>query len=551
MIPKIDPTSTLSWKRLKAHFEDVKALQMRDLFEEDSSRFERFSVQRENLLLDFSKNRVTEETMALLRSLAQECEVEEGIKAMFVGAAINETEHRAVLHSALRNRSASPVYVDGEDVMPAVQEVLAQMQAFAHRVICGEHKGFTGRPIETVVNIGIGGSDLGPYMVVEALKHYANRLDVRFVSNVDATHLVEQCKGLDPETTLFIIASKTFATQETMTNARSARAWLIAHLGDEDCISKQMVALSTNRSAVEDFGIDLAHMFPFWDWVGGRYSLWSAIGLSIMLAVGPDHFEALLEGAYEEDERVQEEGVESVSGILAMLSVWYGNFFGVETHAVLPYDQYLHRFPAFLQQADMESNGKAIDRNGKRTTHETGSIIWGEPGTNGQHAFYQLIHQGTKLIPCDFIAFAQSLNPTGDHHHKLMANCFAQGMALMQGKDEVTVRKELVASGMDSVQIDALLPYKVFKGNIPTTTLLFDRLTPRSLGQLIAIYEHKILIEGLLLNVYSFDQWGVELGKELAKPVLKNILDRTEVDDLDASTRGLIMAMQNFTNRSS
>jgi len=551
MIPKIDPTSTSSWKLLQTHYKNVQAIHMSHLFEEDPNRFQRFSVQQGHILLDYSKNRVTEETMSLLRSLAEECKVAEGIKAMFAGEPINETENRAVLHTALRNRLGAPVYAGETNVMPAVQDVLTQMKQFSNRVISGEHKGFTGRSVETVVNIGIGGSDLGPHMVVEALRHYANRLDVRFVSNVDATHLVEQCKGLDPETTLFIVASKTFTTQETMTNAHSARAWLVEHLGDEDCISKHMVALSTNRTAVEIFGIDPANMFTFWDWVGGRYSLWSAIGLSIMLAVGPAHFEALLEGAFEEDQRVKADGVESMSGILALLSVWYGNFFGVDTHAVLPYDQYLHRFPAFLQQADMESNGKSVDRNGKRTAYETGSIIWGEPGTNGQHAFYQLIHQGTKLIPCDFVAFSQSLNPVGDHHEKLLANCFAQGMALMQGKDEYTVRKELEAAGKEGAQIKALLPYKIFEGNKPSTTLLIDRLTPHSLGRLIAIYEHKILIEGLLLNVYSFDQWGVELGKDLAKPVLENIQGDSGSDALDSSTMGLIQAMLNFNERTS
>lgn len=545
MLPRIDPSKTDSWKKLLDHFKSISSVPMRKLFEEDAERVDRFSRVGKDYVLDFSKHRITKETLTLLKALAEECQVEEGVKAMFEGQSINETEGRAVLHTALRDGSQSPLVVDGQDIRPLIAGVKARMRSFSEDVIGGKLKGSTGRAFDAVVNIGIGGSDLGPAMVVEALGHYRNHLDVRFVSNVDATNLVESLHGLDPETTLIIVASKTFTTQETMTNAISAKQWLVDAMG-AGCVADHMIALSTNLQAVEEFGIRGDRMFEFWDWVGGRYSLWSAIGMSIMLAIGPDAFDELLSGAYEMDCEVKEHGVDSSSGILALLSVWYGSFFGAESHAILPYDHYLRRFPAFLQQGDMESNGKSVDRSGARVTYPTGTIVWGEPGTNGQHAFYQLIHQGTHLIPCDLIAFAESLNPIGDHHEKLLANCFAQGMALMNGKTEEEVRTEMSASGGSEEEIARVLPFRVFEGNIPSTTLLMKRLTPFSLGQLIAIYEHKILIEGLLLNVFSFDQWGVELGKQLAKPILAVLKGSDDSDELDPSTKSLIERLEDF-----
>lgn len=550
MLPKIDPTTTSAWRQLETHFKAVSGLQMKTMFEQDPQRAQRLSQRLGDILFDFSKNRVTDETLDLLEKLGNECQVPEGIEAMFSGEAINETEGRAVLHTALRDRSEAPVLVDGQDVKPEVLRVLKQMRMFSESIIEGQHLGYTGKKIQSVVNIGIGGSDLGPYMAVEAMGHYRNHLDVRFVSNVDATHFVEQVKGLDPESTLFIIASKTFTTQETMTNAHTARQWLLDSMKDESCIANHVVAVSTNRDEVVKFGIDPANMFEFWDWVGGRYSLWSAIGLSIMLAVGPDHFDALLEGGYDMDLHLRKEGVKSIPARMALLSIWYSNFFGASSHAILPYDQYLHRFPAFLQQGDMESNGKSIDRNGRPVSYDTGTIIWGEPGTNGQHAFYQLIHQGTRFIPCDFIGFARSLNDLGDHHEKLMANCFAQTMALMAGKTAEEAREELRSSGLNHEELERLVPFKVFEGNRPTSTLLFDQLTPFSLGQLIAIYEHKILVEGLVLNVFSFDQSGVELGKQLAKPILTALQkDITEAGGVDPSTSALIWHWHNLRSK--
>ncbi|MEQ9186666.1 MAG: glucose-6-phosphate isomerase [Cryomorphaceae bacterium] len=546
MIPKIDPTKTAAWQALKAHFDDVCEVHMNDLFQSDPNRFERFSMVERNVFMDFSKHRITEDTLDLLQALATECHVKEGIQAMFNGELLNETEGRAVLHTALRNTTDRPVYLKSVDVMTDVRRVKAKMRAFSERVIAGDHRGFTGKTIASIVNIGIGGSDLGPCMVVEALKHYGNHLDVRFASNVDANHIVEVCKDLDPETTLFVIASKTFTTQETMTNAHSARAWLVDSIGSEDCVKNHVVAVSTNQEAAVDFGIDPENLFEFWDWVGGRFSLWGAVGLSIMLAIGPDRFEQLLEGAELVDQQVKDKGTLSMPGILALLSLWYGNFFHAETHAILPYDQYLHRLPAFLQQADMESNGKSVDRNGNKIAYQTGAVIWGEPGTNGQHAFYQLIHQGTALIPSDFIAFAVPLHRLSDHHDKLLANCFAQSMAMMQGKSAEAVKSEMRKEGSTEEEMNRLHPYRTFEGNIPSTTLLIEKLTPRSLGQLIAIYEHKILIEGLILNVYSFDQWGVELGKQLAKPILSEIAGSEDSTSMDQSTKGLLRILRNF-----
>jgi len=521
-----DPTKTAAWKALRAHHDEVAGLHMRDLFAAEPDRAKRFSSTLGDLLFDYSKNRVTDQTLSLLFALAEQCGVRDWTARMFAGDIINETEGRAVLHTALRNRGASPVVVDGVDVMPAVRRVLDKMRDFTTAVREGRWVGFTGRSITDVVNIGIGGSDLGPVMVTEALRPYWQEgLEAHFVSNVDATHVSEVLRRVDPETTLFIVASKTFTTQETLANARSARTWLVDRLGSEDAVRKHFVALSTNREAVIEFGIEPGNMFEFWDWVGGRYSLWSAIGLSIATVIGMDRFEELLAGAYEADQHFRTAPfTENIPVIMAVLGVWYENFFGACSHAVLPYDQYLHRFPAYLQQADMESNGKRVSRDGAVIVdYETGPIVWGEPGTNGQHAFYQLLHQGTHLVPCDFIVPANSHNPIGDHQDILVANCIAQSEALMRGKTSEEARAELGASGLSEREVAALVPHKTFPGNRPSNTFMMDRVTPFALGRLIALYEHKIFVQGIIWNIYSFDQWGVELGKQLAKVILPEL----------------------------
>ncbi|GHE40437.1 glucose-6-phosphate isomerase [Sphingobacterium griseoflavum] len=547
MFPNIDFTTTQAYKYLADHYITVNEKSLKELFSEDAQRFKKFSIQLEDMLFDFSKNRITDETFALLMQLANECKLKEAITAMFAGEKINVTEGRPVLHTALRNQSNDPVLVDGEDVMPKVRAVLDHMKAFTHRIISGEWKGFTGKAITDVVNIGIGGSDLGPVMVTEALKAYKTRLNLHFVSNVDGTHIAETLKGLDPETTLFLIASKTFTTQETMANAQSAKNWFLGAGAMEADVAKHFVALSTNAEGVSAFGIDTQNMFEFWDWVGGRYSLWSAIGLSISLGIGYDNFEALLQGADSADKHFRDTELErNIPVVMALLGVWYNNFFDAESHAILPYDQYLHRFAAYFQQGDMESNGKYIDRNGNRVDYQTGPIIWGEPGTNGQHAFYQLIHQGTKLIPCDFIAPAVSLNPLGDHHQLLLSNFFAQTEALMNGKSEEEVVAELKKSGKSEQEIDVIKNFKVFEGNRPTNSFLLKKITPYTLGTLIALYEHKIFVQGVIWNIYSFDQWGVELGKQLANKILPELVSEEQVDTHDSSTNGLINQYKNW-----
>ena len=536
------PVNTKSWKLLQEHFQQSHKLPIKEYFEKDKGRFEAFSLKHEDILLDFSKNKISVETLKLLFELANEMDLKGQIGAFFSGLPINFTENRSVLHTALRNFSDKPVLVEGKDVMPDIKAVLAQMKTFSNKVHNGEWKGYTGKKIQSIVNIGIGGSDLGPVMVTEALKPYqVEGISTHFVSNVDASHIAEALKLVDPETTLFLIASKTFTTQETMTNAFTARDWFLKHGGKEGDIAKHFVALSTNKTAVEEFGIDAANMFQFWDWVGGRYSLWSAIGLSIALSIGYDNFEALLKGAHAMDKHFQEADFsENMPVILALIGIWYNNFFGAETEAILPYDQYLHRFAAYFQQGNMESNGKSIDRNGEAVSYQTGPIVWGEPGTNGQHAFYQLIHQGTKLIPCDFIAPSQSHNPIGDHHEKLLANFFAQTEALMMGKTAEVARKELEEKGMDQHAIDQLVPFKVFEGDKPTNSILVKKITPYTLGSLIAMYEHKIFVQGTIWNVNSFDQWGVELGKQLANLILPELNHDNPVIGHDGSTNGLI-----------
>lgn len=548
MLKNINPTQTQAWKALTAHFESAQDMDLKALFEQDSERFAKYSVRfGQDILVDYSKNLVNAETMQHLFALAKETELQSAIAAMFKGEAINQTEDRAVLHTALRNRSNSPVLVNGEDVMPAVNAVLAKMKAFSERVIGGDWKGFTGKAITDVVNIGIGGSDLGPYMVTEALVPYKNHLTMHFVSNVDGTHMAETLKKVDPETTLFLVASKTFTTQETMTNAHTARDWFLKVAGDEAHVAKHFAALSTNGKAVAEFGIDTDNMFEFWDWVGGRYSLWSAIGLSIILSIGYDNFVELLTGAHEMDLHFVNTPFESnIPVILALIGIWYNNFHGAESEAILPYDQYLHRFAAYFQQGNMESNGKYVDRDGNPVTYQTGPIIWGEPGTNGQHAFYQLIHQGTKLIPCDFIAPAVSHNLVGDHHQKLMSNFFAQTEALAFGKSAQAVQAELEKAGKSAAEIAALVPFKVFEGNRPTNSILVKQITPRTLGNLIAMYEHKIFVQGVIWNIFSFDQWGVELGKQLANQILPELADNADVNSHDSSTNGLINAFKAF-----
>jgi len=551
MLPKINPTTTAAWKKLTAHHETVNRLQMRDLFAEDPRRFERFSIRFNDLLVDFSKNRITAETLGLLIELAGECGLPEAIAQMFAGGRINETENRAVLHVALRNRANTPIHADGVDVMPEVNAVLSRMRDFSRRVNSGKWKGFTGKRITDIVNIGIGGSDLGPVMATECLRPYANpKLRVHFVSNVDGTHIAETLKGLNPEKTLFMIASKTFTTQETMTNAFTARDWFLAQAQDAAHVAKHFVAISTNRAQVEAFGIHPDNMFVFWDWVGGRYSLWSAIGLSIACAIGFERFEELLAGAHDMDRHFREAPFErNLPVILALIGIWYTNFFGAETEVILPYDQYMHRFPAYFQQGNMESNGKSADRSGQPVACATGPIVWGEPGTNGQHAFYQLIHQGTRLVPADFLAPAISHNPLGEHHPILLSNFFAQTEALMNGKSAEQAAAELRKEGKSEEEIQRLLPHKVFDGNRPTNSILFRSLTPRVLGSLVALYEHKIFVQGVIWNIFSFDQWGVELGKQLAGRILPELRDGAPVTGHDASTNGLINAYKEMRQR--
>lgn len=542
MFPKVNPANTKAWEALENHYEDISKDPIVEMFEQDSDRFNKFSILWKDILLDYSKNIYSDKTQQLLIQLAEECKLKDAIEAMFTGEKINETEDRAVLHTALRSNSNEPLMVDGADVRPLVQKELQKMEAFANKLHAGELEGFDGKPIKNIVNIGIGGSDLGPYMVTEALKPYQKEnIELFFVSNVDGSHLHQVLQKVDPAETLFIIASKTFTTQETMTNAHSAKDWFLEAAKSEEAIAKHFIALSTNQKAVEAFGIDAANMFEFWDWVGGRYSLWSSIGMSIACAIGFDNFRALLDGAEAMDIHFsQAEFKDNMPVILAMLGVWYNNFFGAESHAILPYDQYMHRFASYLQQGDMESNGKFIDRTGEPIAIQTGPIIWGEPGTNGQHAFYQLIHQGTKLIPSDFIAPAQSQNPIGDHHEKLLANFFAQTEALMKGKMEDQVIDELLKQGKEEEEIDAILPFKIFEGNQPTNSILVKKLTPFNLGAMIAMYEHKIFVQGVIWNVFSFDQWGVELGKQLAGNILPELQGDEKVTTHDGSTNSLI-----------
>ena len=538
----INPTQTAAWQALQKHFDEMKDVTIADLFAKDGDRFSKFSATfGDQMLVDYSKNRITEETLAKLQDLAKECDLAGAIKSMFSGEKINRTENRAVLHVALRNRSNTPILVDGKDVMPEVNAVLEKMKTFSEAIISGEWKGYTGKAITDVVNIGIGGSDLGPYMVTEALRPYKNHLNMHFVSNVDGTHIAEVLKKVNPETTLFLVASKTFTTQETMTNAHSARDWFLKAAGDEKHVAKHFAALSTNAKAVGEFGIDTANMFEFWDWVGGRYSLWSAIGLSIVLSIGFDNFVELLSGAHAMDKHFSTTPAEkNLPVLLALIGIWYNNFFGAETEAILPYDQYMHRFAAYFQQGNMESNGKYVDRNGNVVDYQTGPIIWGEPGTNGQHAFYQLIHQGTKMVPCDFIAPAITHNPLSDHHQKLLSNFFAQTEALAFGKSREVVEQEYRDQGKDPATLDYVVPFKVFEGNRPTNSILLREITPFSLGALIALYEHKIFTQGAILSIFTFDQWGVELGKQLANRILPELKDDKEISSHDSSTNGLI-----------
>jgi glucose-6-phosphate isomerase len=543
MLERINPTTTQAWFVLKKHFEEeMNRKQMKDLFAADPNRFETYSIKQDGVLFDYSKNIISEKTLQLLFQLAKECGLDKAIEAQFSGKAINETENRAVLHTALRNFSGQPVVIDGKDVMPGIQKVLQQMKTFCNKIHQGEHKGYTGKKITTIVNIGIGGSDLGPVMVTEALKPYwVNGIQTYFVSNVDGTHIAETLKKVNAEETLFLIASKTFTTQETMTNAHTARSWFLEHAKEETHIATHFIALSTNEKLVNTFGIDSQNMFEFWDWVGGRYSLWSAIGMSIALTIGYNNFEALLKGAYEADVHFKTTPFEkNMPVIMALLGIWYTNFFGAQSEAILPYDQYLHRFAAYFQQGNMESNGKYVDRNGTTVNYATGPVIWGEPGTNGQHAFYQLIHQGTLVIPCDFIAPAKSHNPIGDHHDKLLSNYFAQTEALLNGKSEKIVKEELKTAGKSEAEIESLAPFKVFAGNKPTNSFLIEKITPHTLGFLIALYEQKIFTQGVIWNIYSFDQWGVELGKQLANQILPELNHNEPVTGHDSSTNGLI-----------
>ena len=534
MFPNISPVQTASWKKLLQHQQYMKGIQMKNLFRNDAHRFDHFSLDLNDILFDYSKNLINAETFSMLMELARESGLADAIQAMFSGEKINRTEDRSVLHIALRNLSGSPVYSDGKDVMPDVLDVLAHMKSFSEKIHSGEWKGYSGKPIRNIVNIGIGGSDLGPVMVTGALQSYwIQGMQAYFVSNVDATQLVETLKKINPEETLFLIASKTFTTQETMTNAYSAREWLLSFAGDESHIAKHFVALSTNEKEVVKFGIDRSNMFVFWDWVGGRYSLWSAIGLSIVLMVGFPRFEELLYGAHSADQHFKTTDFEkNIPVVMALIGIWYLNFFGSQTEAILPYDQYMSRFAAYFQQGNMESNGKSVDRNGSPVTYSTGPVVWGEPGTNGQHAFYQLIHQGTVLIPCDFIAPIISHNPLGDHHEKLLSNFFAQTEALMNGRSP----EELIEAKVKP----ELIPFKFFSGNRPTNSFLIREINPFNLGQLIALYEHKIFVQGVIWNIYSFDQWGVELGKELAGKILPELKTMEETNSHDSSTNGLI-----------
>lgn len=541
MLPNQNPTETAAWQRLEALFLHMQATHMREMFAEDPGRFEKFHLQFNDILVDYSKNIINEEVMKELIALAKEVELQDAIDALFRGEAINQTEGRSVLHIALRNRSNTPILAEGIDVMPDVNAVLNQMKTFSSNLINGTWKGYSGKAITDIVNIGIGGSDLGPYMVTEALRPYWKNITPHFVSNVDGTHIAEIVKRVNPETTVFIIASKTFTTQETMTNAESARAWFLDKTGGKGEVAKHFVAVSTNQKEVTKFGIAPENMFVFWDWVGGRYSLWSSIGLSIACTIGFENFEKLLSGAHAVDNHFRNEPFEkNIPVVLALLGIWYNNFFGAASEAILPYDQYLHRFAAYFQQGNMESNGKSVDRNGEPVTYQTGPVIWGEPGTNGQHAFYQLIHQGTKLIPCDFIAPAISHNPLSDHHDKLLSNYFAQTEALMRGKTQEEVEAELAKAGLDKEAIRFHAPFRVFEGNRPSNSILFKTLTPETLGSLIAIYEHKIFAQGIIWNIFSFDQWGVELGKVLAKKILPELTAAEEISSHDSSTNGLI-----------
>ncbi|MCF6150504.1 MAG: glucose-6-phosphate isomerase [Candidatus Kuenenia sp.] len=544
MLNKINFIETRSWKALTDHFKTIQKVHMKTLFAEDPDRFEKFSIRFNDILVDYSKNIITDETLKRLITLAKEADLEDGIKKMFTGDKINETENRSVLHIALRNRENTPIYVDDVNIMPQVNAVLKKIEEFSHKVISGKWKGFSGKKITDIVNIGIGGSDLGPVMATECLRPYAkNGLSVHFVSNIDGTHIAETLKTLNPETTLFMIASKTFTTQETMTNAFSAREWFLQSAKDKAHVAKHFIAISTNTEKVEEFGIHKDNMFVFWDWVGGRYSLWSAIGLSIACFIGYEHFAELLQGAFEMDNHFRTTPLEkNIPVILALIGIWYNNFFGAQTEAILPYDQYMHRFPAYFQQGNMESNGKYVDRSGNKVHYQTGPIIWGEPGTNGQHAFYQLIHQGTKLIPADFLVPAISHNPIGEHHTILLSNFFAQTEALLKGKTKDEVVAELKKEGKSDSEIQKLAPHKVFEGNRPTNSILFKKLTPRVLGSLIVMYEHKIFVQGVIWNIFSFDQWGVELGKQLAKKILPELSDNKPVATHDPSTNGLINA---------
>ena len=542
MLKKMSPVKSKAWKKISKHYKKMKHKQMKDMFSENPLRFSEFSICFEDIFVDYSKNIINDETIKLLLSIASEMNLKEAIDSLFSGEKINETEKRAVLHVALRNMSDEKIFVDGENIMPDVKEVLGQVEKFSDKIISGKWTGYTGRAITDIVNIGIGGSDLGPVMVTEALKSYKkDHLNVHFVSNIDGTHIAETLKRVNPETALFMIASKTFTTQETMTNAHTAREWFLRKAVNQEHIKKHFVAISTNKKAIEEFGIDPENMFRFWNWVGGRYSLWSAIGLSIACTIGFENFKELLGGAYAMDMHFKNSSFEkNVPVILALLGIWYNNFFDAESHAILPYDQYMHRFAAYFQQGDMESNGKYVGRDAKKINYQTGPIIWGEPGTNGQHAFYQLIHQGTKLIPCDFLAPAISHNPIGEHHNILLSNFFAQTEALMHGKMREEVIGELKSAGKNKEEIEELVSFKVFEGNRPTNSILFKKLTPRTLGSLVAMYEHKIFIQGVIWNIFSFDQWGVELGKQLAKRILPELKTDEQVENHDSSTNGLI-----------
>lgn len=550
MLPAINPTTTEAWKQLYLHAAEMKKASMKELFRNDPERFKKFSMCLDEMLFDYSKNIITEKTIDLLLQLADECKVKDSIKAMFNGDIINATEKRSVLHTALRNFSDSPVFTEGSDVMPDIRKVLAKMKAFTNAVHNGKLKGYTGKKIKFIVNIGIGGSDLGPFMVTEALKPYwVDGIQTYFVSNVDGSHIAETLKKIKADQTLFLIASKTFTTQETMTNAHTAREWFLKKAKKEKYIANHFIALSTNEAEVVKFGIDKKNIFGFWDWVGGRYSLWSAVGMSIALTIGYKNFEQLLKGAYKADQHfINTPFDKNIPVLMAALGIWYTNFFGAQSEAILPYDQYLHRFAAYFQQGNMESNGKSVDRNGERIEYASGPIIWGEPGTNGQHAFYQLIHQGTPLIPCDFIAPAISHNPIGNHHEKLLSNFFAQTEALMNGKTEKEAEEELIKAGYTDEEIVRLLPYKIFSGNRPTNSILLKKITPHSLGQLIALYEHKIFVQGIIWNIYSFDQWGVELGKQLANKILPELQDNKPVSGHDVSTNGLINSWKKMRN---